>query len=123
MSRNKVGPSNSFTRFETHEIEQSIPARFGHVVEKYRFRPAVKDKDHELTYEQLNQAANRVARAILDESLTGEEPVALIFDQGTQAIVAILGVLKSASPTSSWTLLFLPIETISYSQIPAPAWC
>ncbi len=98
MSGNRVHPTNAFTRFEMHEIEQSIPSRFEHMVKRYPDRPAVKDKDHELTYKELDQAANRVARAILDQGTTGEEPVALVFDQGTRAIVAILGVLKSGKP-------------------------
>jgi len=98
VPENKVSPTNSFARFEVHAIEQAIPARFEHVVQTYPDRPAVRDKVHELTYKELDQAANRIARAILDQGTGSEEPVALIFGQGTRAIAAILGVLKSGRP-------------------------
>jgi non-ribosomal peptide synthetase component F len=79
VSGNKVHPANPFTRFEIHEIGQSIPSRFEHMVERYPDRPAVKDKHHELTYKELDQAANRLARTILHQSALGEEPIALVF--------------------------------------------
>ena len=81
-----------------HEIEQSIPSRFEQMVERYPDRPAVRDKHDQLTYEELDRAANRVARAILERNTAGKAPVALVLGQGTRAMVAILGVLKSGKP-------------------------
>ena len=68
MSGNKVHPTNPFTRFEQHEIEQSVAARFAHIVERHPDRPAVRDKGGQLTYSELDRAANRVARAILTDT-------------------------------------------------------
>ncbi|MFQ5852527.1 MAG: amino acid adenylation domain-containing protein [Candidatus Binatia bacterium] len=88
-------PSGTFVEFKKEEIEQSIPDRFEQMVQTYPNRLAVKTKTCALTYEQLNQAANRVAHAILAERGEGEEPVALLFEQGASVIAAILGALKA----------------------------
>jgi len=88
-------PSGTFIEFKKEEIEQSIPDLFEKQVGKYPDRLAVKSKDDELTYAGLNAAANRVAWAILAQRGPGEEPIALLFQQGASAIAAILGVLKA----------------------------
>ena len=61
----RVGPTNPFIEFKKEEIEQSIPARFEQQVPRYPDRLAVKTRNHALTYNALNRAANRVAHAIL----------------------------------------------------------
>ena len=45
--------------FSRDEIEQSIPARFEEQVRRYHNRLAVKTETEELTYDDLNKAANR----------------------------------------------------------------
>ena len=77
------------------EIEQSIPERFEKIVRRYPDRLAVKMGDRALTYGELNQAANRIARGILDRQGLRQEPVIVLFEQGVEAIAAILGVLKA----------------------------
>ena len=88
-------PSGSFVEFRKEEVEQSIPDRFEHMVRRYPDRIAAKTENCTLTYEELNKAANRVARAILGEQGKGPEPVVLLFEHGIQPISAILGVLKA----------------------------
>ena len=97
-------PSGAFIRFEKEEIEQSIPDRFEEQVRKYPQRIAIKTSSAELTYHELNQAANQVAHMVLEQIGAGEEPVALLFGQGDQAITAILGVLKAGE-------IFVPLDT------------
>ena len=63
-----VHPSGVFVEFKKGEIEQSIPERFEQIVAKHPDLIAVKTKADALTYAELNQAANRVAHAILDQS-------------------------------------------------------
>lgn len=91
----RVRPTNAFVEFGREEIEQSIPDRFEKQVHKYPNRVAVKTRNHELTYDALNQAANRVARAILAQRGSGEEPVTLLLENDAPMIAAILGVLKA----------------------------
>jgi amino acid adenylation domain-containing protein len=88
-------PTATFFEFKKEELEQSIPERFEKIVQMYPDRLAVKTKEHALTYGELNKAANRVARAILAKQGEKQEPVALLLEQGIQAITAILGVLKA----------------------------
>ena len=88
-------PAQRFVEFTKQEIEQSIPERFEKIVRLYPNRPAVKTSTDNLTFDQLNNAANRVTKAILRAGGEKPEPVVLLFEQGVPAIVAILGVLKA----------------------------
>ena len=87
--------TGTFIEFKKEETEQSIPDRFEEQVRRYPGRLAVKTASQELTYDELNKAANRVARQILTRDDRGNEPVALLFTQGIAGITAILGVLKA----------------------------
>jgi amino acid adenylation domain-containing protein len=81
--------------FAKADIHQSIPRRFEQQVEAYPDRLAVKDGSRTFTYRRLNEESNKVARTILEMRGKGEEPIALLFDQGIHAVVAILGILKA----------------------------
>ena len=61
------------------------------MVARYPERIAVKTPNHSLTYDELNKAANRVARSILALIGDAEEPVALLVQHGPFVIVGILG--------------------------------
>ena len=93
--RRKVVPANPFVRFERTEIEQSVCERFEKQVGKYPDRMAVKSKNCRLTYDELNRAANRVARAILAVCGEREEQIALLFEHGAGAVIGMMGVLKA----------------------------
>ena len=85
----------SFTRFQKEDTEQSITDRFQEQVARYSRRIAVKAGSHKLTYDELNKAANRIAQVILSQRGEGEEPIALLMEQGISLLAAILGVLKT----------------------------
>jgi amino acid adenylation domain-containing protein len=88
-------PSGTFVEFKKEQIERSIPERFEEIVVKHSNRIAIRINNHTLTYHVLNRMANRLARAILSHRGTGQEPIALLFEPGVSAIVAILAVLKA----------------------------
>ena len=88
-------PTGTFVEFKKEEIEQSIPERFEKMVRQYTERLAVKMGDRALRYDQLNQAANRIARLILEKRGPGSEPIAVLFEHGIDGIAAIFGVLKA----------------------------
>src|SRR5712692_1205483 len=90
-----VRPSNEFVPFGKEQIEQSVPERFEKIVRLYPQRLAIKAGDRSLTYEALNQTANRIAHAILARRGPGSEPVALLFEQGADIIASLFGVLKA----------------------------
>jgi amino acid adenylation domain-containing protein len=82
-------------RFSMAECERSIPERFERQAAQYPDRLAVKGSQHELTYEALNQLANRFARAILAQQSGEGTPIALLLEPGPQMVAAILGTLKA----------------------------
>src|SRR5262245_13217755 len=88
-------PSGTFVEFPIEDVETSVPKRFEKMARLYPNRIAVKTKNQQLTYLELDNAANCLAQAILARYPTKNEPVALIFPKGAALIVAILGVLKS----------------------------
>jgi amino acid adenylation domain-containing protein len=89
------GPTNPFVPFTKEDVEQSIPSRFEKQVRRNPHKTAVKTARHELTYEELNRAANRLARAIHARRGPAEEPVAFLLGHGAPQITAILGILKA----------------------------
>jgi amino acid adenylation domain-containing protein len=107
--RLRVRPTNSFVEFKRDEINQSIPARFEQQVNKYPHRVAVKTVSVHFTYLELNQFANRIARAILARSGCSAEPVALLMQQGAPLIAAILGVLKAGK-------FYVPLDS-SFAEV------
>ena len=69
---------DSFVPFDPADVERSIPELFER---NARLRPdsvAVRTRGESLTYGEVNRAANRIARAILDRRDAGEEAIALI---------------------------------------------
>ncbi len=83
--------------FRKEEVEQSIPDRFERIVRQYPDRIAIKTRDRDLTYADLNATANCLARAILAKQIKREEPVMLLFEHGPQAVAGILGALKAGT--------------------------
>ena len=109
MARGRVHqprPTNAFTPFATDAIEQSIGDRFEEQVRRYPDRLAVKSAGDGWTYAELNRNANRIAHAILAARGTGEEPVALLLEQGALLVAAILGVLKAGK-------VYVPLDPTS----------
>ena len=77
------------------EVEPSLADRFEKIASQYPYRLAVKMATRVFTYHELNGAANRIARAILNRRGPGSEPIALLLEQGIDIIAAIFGVLKA----------------------------
>lgn len=88
-------PEDGFREFRQEDVEQSIPARFEEQAARRPEAVAVLTCDVRLTYGAVNAGANRLAHAILAAVGEREEPVALLCDQGVEAIIAILGSLKA----------------------------
>ena len=74
---------------------QSIPERFEEIVAREPDRLAVKFEKSPLSYRELNEASNRIGRALLAFELPEWASVALLFGRGINAIVALIGALKA----------------------------
>ena len=90
-------PANGFLEFAKEEIEQSIPERFEKLAAGHPERIAIKTNDCTLTYRELDEAANRLAHAILAESERSVEPVALLFANGARFVAASVGAMKAGA--------------------------
>src|SRR5687768_15907057 len=66
---------SDFVDFAVAETEQSIPERFEEQARKFPERIALRVAGREFTYDALNRAANRIARAILAIEAEGEQRV------------------------------------------------
>ncbi|MGH9932577.1 MAG: non-ribosomal peptide synthetase, partial [Pyrinomonadaceae bacterium] len=90
-----VRPGNEFIEFRREEIEQSIADRFAAQVEKFPTRLAIKSRNYQWTYEDLNAAVDRIAQSILDYRCVGEERVALLFEHDAPMVAGMLGTLRA----------------------------
>lgn len=88
-------PTGAFVEFSKEDVETSIPERFEKIVRAHPGHLAIKTAGDCLTYDDLNSAANRVAHVVLDHAGGEAQPVALLFSQGVEIIVTMLGVLKA----------------------------
>src|ERR1700752_1960572 len=88
-------PTGTFEEFKEEEIEQSISERFEKIVRKYPENIAVKDQNQTLTYKDLNDAANRIAKAILEGSGASEDPIVLLLENDAVMISAIFASINS----------------------------
>jgi amino acid adenylation domain-containing protein len=87
--------NNDRMGWDDTDLDRSVIDRFERVARQYPHRLAVKTHEQQLTYDELNQAANRLAHRIVTVQGTSNEPVAILMDQGAAMIIAILGVLKA----------------------------
>jgi acyl-coenzyme A synthetase/AMP-(fatty) acid ligase len=78
----------------SEETEFSIPACFERFARLHPSGIAVKSNYAELSWDQLNRMANRVARAILERSKQQGRAIAVLLDRES-FIVASVGVLKA----------------------------
>ena len=92
---NLVAPTNAFEYFTGEAIEQTIVARFEQQARCNPDQIALKIPGRQMTYAQLNQAADRIAQAILRRLGEGEQRVGLLFNHGVSSVVGILGALKA----------------------------
>jgi amino acid adenylation domain-containing protein len=103
-----VHPTGRFVPFESMAIERSISERFEQMVALHPDRIAVSTTTQVLTYDELNQRANRVARAIVARRGEANEPIGLLIEDRACMIAAILGVLKAGK-------IYVPVDP-SYPQ-------
>ena len=88
-------PTGTWNVFRPEDVEQSIPARFEQQAAQYSHCVAVTHHQTQLTYAELNHAANGVARLLLTRYGSSPEPVAALFEHSVSTVVALLGVLKA----------------------------
>ena len=76
-------------------METSIPERFENIVRQHADRIAVKTETRVATYSQLNDMANRFARALLQSHGSRAQLVALLLEKDVAQVAAMLGAMKA----------------------------
>lgn len=74
---------------------------------------AITDGEQDITFDELNSYANRLAAELVRRGLQQEQPVAIVLDRSTVFIAAILAVLKAGGcyvPVDP----DLPVERVQY---------
>lgn len=87
--------TGGYVPFPEADIEGSIAARFEQMVALYPERLAAKDGPRQMSYRELNQAANVTAHTVLAACGGRAEAVALLFEHGITMLAAVIGVLKA----------------------------
>ena len=77
--------------------EQTLHGLFEIQAAKHPERCAVICNEAQLSFDQLNQKANRLAQALRERGLGPDVPVAIRFDRSVEMVVAILGILKAGA--------------------------
>ncbi|AEY65543.1 non-ribosomal peptide synthetase [Clostridium sp. BNL1100] len=82
------------TEYE-YPIEKTISRVFEEQAEKTPDNIAVMFGDEKLTYRELNQRANSLARVLRERGVKGDSIVAVMLDRSLEMITGILAVLKA----------------------------
>ncbi|WBW95744.1 non-ribosomal peptide synthetase [Oceanirhabdus sp. W0125-5] len=85
---------------------KTIHELFEEQVEKTPDNPALVFEDIHLTYKELNEKANQLARVIRKKGVQPENIIGIMVERSIEMIVSILGVLKSGGA-------YLPIDPAS----------
>jgi amino acid adenylation domain-containing protein len=88
---------------QVEDLEQTLGRSFEARALRYADRPAICTDRARITYAQLNSLANRQAHALLASGHLWDRPVALLLEQGTPFIAAMLAVAKAGG-------FFVPLD-------------
>ena len=98
-ARQQLRSFPSFVPFEPGDCNQAIHGRFEGQVAQRPDAIAIRQPGRDVSYAQLNAAANRRARRLIESLQTDAtgRPVALLLPQGYDSIVSTLAILKTGS--------------------------
>ncbi|HXQ72015.1 MAG TPA: amino acid adenylation domain-containing protein, partial [Pyrinomonadaceae bacterium] len=91
-----------------YEPEVSIASAFERRAAMNGAATALTFEGQHVTYDELNQRANKVAHYLISKGIGAEQVVGVYCERGVEMIVALLGVLKAGAA-------YLPIE-VSYPR-------
>ncbi|EJQ37641.1 amino acid adenylation domain-containing protein [Bacillus cereus BAG5X1-1] len=84
--------------------EKTIHQLFEEQVERTPENIAVCFEDKKLTYQELNEKSNSLARVLRQEGVTEKDIVAIMVDRSLEMVIGILGILKAGAA-------YLPIDS------------
>ncbi|MBN1185861.1 MAG: amino acid adenylation domain-containing protein [Bacteroidales bacterium] len=93
--------------------DKTIIELFEEQVQHFPEKKALVFKEKFLTYKQLNEKANQLARTLRKKGVSANNPVALLIEKSLEAYIGMLGILKAGGgyvPIDPE----LPVERIQY---------
>ncbi|MCK4258234.1 MAG: amino acid adenylation domain-containing protein, partial [Halanaerobiales bacterium] len=96
---------NFNSRVANYPKEKTLHQLFEEQVEKSPHKIAVRFKDEQITYEELNIQAEFLARVLIERGVRVDQVVGLVVERSLEMIVAMLGVLKAG-------VAYLPINPV-----------
>lgn len=87
--------SGAFDPFPRAAVEQTIAARFEQISRRYPGRLALQTDTRRLSYEELNRAANRISRAVLDRRGEGPEPIVVLMERDAPLVASVIALAKA----------------------------
>lgn len=93
--KSKSVGDNLEIEFPKADVESSVPERFDKIVRYIPEQTAIKSWEIEFTYKQFDRITNQLARVILRQNQSLENPVAFLLGNGAMPIIAIFGILKA----------------------------
>ena len=94
-ARQGLRSRQTFVAFGAAECDQPIHQRFEQQARRYANASAIRLQSGDVSYRELNAAANRAARMLRATAGDDSKPVALLTDQGYESIVWTLASLKA----------------------------
>ncbi|MDH3442913.1 MAG: AMP-binding protein, partial [Deltaproteobacteria bacterium] len=94
-ARKNLRSPEAFVEFPVTECHQPIHHRFERQAILWADAPAVRLLSGDVTYGELNAAANQAARMLLAEVGADSRPIALMMDQSYESVLWALAILKS----------------------------
>jgi amino acid adenylation domain-containing protein len=88
---------SGFEEFPPAAVEQTLAARFTTIVARHPGKVAVAGRELSLTYAELDGASSALAEELLDRGGDGEQPLALLLDQGPRFALAFLAAVKAGA--------------------------
>lgn len=76
-------------------------------------RPAIMSEDHQMSYRELNEYANRLAKALQEQGVKPESAVGIVGDRSAGMIVGLVAILKAGGAYMSFEA-DSPPERIEY---------
>nr|WP_233426242.1 non-ribosomal peptide synthetase [Paenibacillus massiliensis] len=91
----------------------SLSERFEAQVQQHPERVAVVFEDTGMTYAELNERANRLARLLRAAGVEADQPVGILLERSAEIAVSILGILKAGGAYVPMDRMY-PQERIQY---------
>ncbi|MCR8995236.1 non-ribosomal peptide synthetase [Brevibacillus laterosporus] len=110
MNEAEKAQLTSFSQtLESYSTDQLVHQVFEKKAERYPDKVAVVYQEQKITYRQLNEKANQLARHLREKGVEKDEVIALMVERSLEMIIGILGILKAGGA-------YLPIDPENPSE-------